>query len=147
MIKLTPITHKNAKTYVREHHRHLKPPAGAVFVLAVSDEDGTVRGVALVGRPVARMLDDGLTLEVTRVATDGARNACSMLYGAARRIAFAMGYTKIVTYTLPEEGGASLRAAGWKNEGEAGGGSWSRDKRQRDLPLRGEVKTRWVFPH
>jgi hypothetical protein len=70
-----------------------------------------------------------------------------MLYGAARRIAFAMGYTKIVTYTLPEEGGASLRAAGWKNEGEAGGGSWSRDKRQRDLPLRGEVKTRWVFPH
>jgi hypothetical protein len=142
-IKLSPITHKAAKAFVADHHRHLKAPAGAVFVLSVTDEAGEIRGVAIVGRPVARMLDDGLTLEVTRVATDGARNACSMLYGAAVRIAKSMGYEKIVTYTLPEEGGASLRASNWLSDGQAGGGNWGRVSRDRENAERPEVKTRW----
>lgn len=145
MIKLNPITHKAAKAFVAAQHRHLKAPAGAVFVLSVTDEEDVVRGVAIVGRPVARMLDDGLTLEVTRVATDGAKNACSMLYGSARRVALAMGYQRLITYTLPEEGGASLRASGWVNDGPAGGGSWDREERQREIPLRGDVKTRWIY--
>lgn len=79
-------------------------------------------GVAIVGRPTARMLDDGWTVEVTRLATDGAHNACSILYAAAWRAARAMGYRRCVTFTLPEEGGASLRGAGWRCIGEAGGG-------------------------
>ncbi len=85
----------------------------------------------MVGRPVARMSDDGWTLEVNRVCTDGARNACSMLYGAAWRAAKALGYRRLVTYTLPEEGGASLRAAGWKLLGERGGGNWNKPSRPR----------------
>lgn len=90
-----------------------------------------VRGVAIVGRPVARNSDNGWTLEVNRVCTDGARNACSMLYGAAWRAAKALGYRRLVTYTLPAEGGASLRAAGWKLIGERGGGNWNVPSRPR----------------
>ena len=110
---LSPVTLAEANAWVEEHHRHHKPVPGAKFCVAVSDETG-VRGVAIVGRPVARMLDDGWTLEVNRCCTDGARNACSMLYGAAWRAAKALGYRKLITYTLPEEGGASLRGAGWR---------------------------------
>jgi hypothetical protein len=87
-----------------------------------------VRAVAIVGRPVARHLADGFTAEVTRLASDGTRNACSMLYGAAWRAARALGYRRLVTYTLAEERGASLRGAGWRLVGEAGGGSWNRPK-------------------
>jgi hypothetical protein len=144
-MRLKPITHKAAKAFVKDTHRHLKPPVGAVFVLSVVDDDDVVRGVAIVGRPVARMLDDGITLEVTRVATDGARNACSMLYGAAVRIAKSMGYARIVTYTLPEEGGASLRASGWKDDGPAGGGNWGRASRERADAERPDAKTRWTI--
>ena len=99
--------------------------------------------MAIVGRPTARMSDDGLTLEVVRVATDGTKNACSALYGACRRAVFALGYKKLITYTLPEEGGASLRGAGWKLIGEAGGGSWNRKDRPRvdKHPL--QKKIRW----
>jgi len=111
----------------------------------------------MAGRPIARRLDDGTTLEVTRVATDGAANACSMLYGALRRAAVALGFVRLVTYTLPEEGGASLRASGWREDGAAAGGSWSVPTRPRgeDLMLmlpgmkvrtRTDVKTRWVWP-
>jgi len=92
---------------------------------------------------VSRGLDDGWTLEVNRVATDGTRNACSMLYAACWRAAKAIGYRKLVTYTLPEEGGASLRAAGWRCIGQAGGGSWSCTSRPRvdTHPL--QLKLRW----
>jgi hypothetical protein len=113
---------------------------GAKFCIAVSEGD-QVHGIVIVGRPVARMLDDGWTLEVNRCCTDGARNACSMLYGAAWRAAKALGYNKLITYTLPEEGGASLRASGWKCIGIRGGGSWSRKDRPRidpDAELRGQ---------
>ena len=118
-MKITPITHKAANEFVRLHHRHSRPTLGAIFCVAVADD--SVRGVAIAGRPVARRLDDGKTIEVLRVATDGASNACSMLYGACRRIARAMGYQRILTYTLPNEGGASLRASGFKIDGNAGG--------------------------
>jgi hypothetical protein len=122
---VTPIDFAEANAFVSEYHRHHKPMPGCKFCVAVSG-DGKVRGVAIVGRPVARLSDDGWTLEVNRCCTDGARNACSMLYGAAWRAAKAMGYRRLITYTLPEEGGASLRAAGWTLVGERGGGSWSR---------------------
>lgn len=129
-LTVTPITLREANAYVARFHRHHKPVRGCKFCLAVSDETG-IRGVAIVGRPVARRLDDGFTAEVNRVCTDGARNACSMLYGAAWRAARAIGYRKLITYTLPEEGGSSLRASGWKLIGERGGGSWGRDSRPR----------------
>jgi hypothetical protein len=96
------------------HHRHHRPPIGCKFCVGVSDRDAVLRGVLIAGRPVARMLDDGMTLEVTRAATDGTSNANSMLYGAARRACFALGYRRLVTYTQANEGGASLRAAGWR---------------------------------
>ncbi len=85
----------------------------------------------MVGRPVARHSDNGFTLEVNRVCTDGAHNACSMLYGASWRAAKALGYRRLITYTLPSEGGASLRAAGWKLIGERGGGNWNVRSRPR----------------
>jgi len=130
LLALTPINLDEANAFVAAHHRHHKPVPGAKFAVAVSEGD-TVRGVAIVGRPVARMADDGWTLEVNRCCTDGTKNACSMLYGAAWRAARAMGYRRLITYTLPQEGGSSLRAAGWRLLGEAGGGSWSRKSRPR----------------
>ena len=141
-LELTPITLKEANAFVALHHRHHKPVPGTKFCIAVSN-DGEVCGVAIVGRPVARMLDDGWTLEVNRVATDGSRNACSILYGAAWRAAKAMGYKKLITYTLPEEGGASLRAAGWKCIGNAGGGSWNCKSRPRVDTHPTQQKLKW----
>lgn len=118
-LRIVPVRHAAANDFVRRLHRHNRPTLGAIFCVGVADDE--LRGVAIVGRPVARRLDDGTTVEILRVCTDGARNACSMLYGACRKAARALGYARIVTYTLPSEGGASLRAAGFKCEGEAGG--------------------------
>lgn len=142
-LELTPITLDEANAYVEAHHRHHRPVPGAKFCVAVS-ADGEVRGVAIVGRPISRMFDDGWTLEVVRCCTDGVRNGCSMLYGAAWRAAKAMGYRKLVTYTLEEEGGASLRAVGFKpGPTTTEGRSWSRPSRPRvdTHPLQG--KLRW----
>ena len=125
-----PITLKYANAFVTVHHRHHKPVVGHKFSIG-ADHDGRLVGVVIVGRPVSRHRDDGKTLEVTRLCTDGTRNACSFLYGAAARAAFALGYKRIGTYTLPNEGGASLRATGWKLIGERGGGSWSVPSRLR----------------
>ncbi len=130
-LALLPITLADANAFVQRHHRHHPPVVGHKFSLAAA-KGGQVVGVAITGRPVSRLRDDGLTLEVTRLCTDGSRNACSFLYGAAARAAFALGYRRIGTYTLPSEGGASLRAAGWQLVGERGGGSWSRPARHRD---------------
>jgi hypothetical protein len=139
---ILPIELAEANAFVRQHHRHHGPVVGHKFSLGVSDGE-QIRGVAIVGRPVSRMLDDGLTLEVSRVATDGTKNAASCLYGAARRACFALGYRRLVTYTLPSESGASLRAAGYRCLGEAGGGSWSVPSRPRvdKHPL--QRKLRW----
>lgn len=141
-LAIVPISFAEANEFVRRHHRHHRPPVGCKFCVAVAAE-GAVVGVAQVGRPVSRVLDDGWTLEVNRLCTDGHRNACSMLYAAAWRAARALGYRKLVTYTLREEGGASLRAAGWRVVAETDGGSWSCPSRPRvdTHPL--QAKLRW----
>lgn len=141
-LALTPITLREANAFVEQHHRHHGRSRGCIVVLAVS-EAGAVRGVAIVGRPVARCAADGFTAEVTRCCTDGARNACSMLYAAAWRAVRALGYRKLITYTLAEEGGASLRAAGFRVVGEVAGRSWSCTSRPRvdTHPL--QDKLRW----
>jgi hypothetical protein len=131
-----------ANEFVRANHRHHKPVVGHKFSIGASDGANIV-GVCIVGRPVSRHRDDGMTLEVTRLCTDGTRNACSFLYGAAARAAFALGYRRIGTYTLPEEGGASLRATGWKLIGERGGGSWSVPSRPRVDKHPTQVKMLW----
>lgn len=113
-LHLVPIGFRDACGFVAMHHRHHQPPAGCKFCVGVADDACLLHGVAIVGRPVARSLDDGMTLEVTRTATDGTANANSMLYGAARRACFALGYRRLVTYTQQGETGASLRAAGWR---------------------------------
>lgn len=141
-LTVVPMTLREAYAFIEREHRHHGSPQGGLFAIGAAEDDEVV-GVVVVGRPVARMLADGWTVEVTRLATDGSRNACSLLYRAAWRAARAMGYRRLVTYTLPEEGGSSLRAAGFRLVGEAGGGSWSRDSRPRvDLhPL--QTKLRW----
>ncbi len=130
MLELQPVTYKEACEFIKLHHRHHLPPQGWKFGIAVNDGEKVV-GVITVGRPVARHFDDGWTLEVTRSCTDGTRNANSMLYGAARRATFALGYKRLITYTLEAEPGTSLRAAGWKEIGRAGGGTWNRKSRPR----------------
>jgi hypothetical protein len=129
-LRIVPISLAEANAFVAQHHRHHKPVPGAKFCIAAADEVA-IRGVAIIGRPVARASDNGWTLEVNRCCTDGVRNACSMLYGAAWRAAKALGYRRLITYTLPEEGGASLRGAGFALIGERGGGSWNCPSRPR----------------
>ncbi len=129
MLHLTPVSLAQANAFVAEYHRHHKPVTGHKFSIGCAAADGALVGVAIVGRPVSRYLDDGLTLEVTRLCTTGAKNACSMLYGAAARAAKAIGYQKIITYTLDTESGASLRAAGWACAGLAGGKRWTGQRR------------------
>jgi hypothetical protein len=114
-LTILPITLRRAQAFIALHHRHHGPPRGAKFALGVCDEEGQLRGVITVGRPVARAYDDGLTAEVNRSATDGCPNANSALYGAAWRVCAAMGYRRLITYTHTDESGASLRAVGWRN--------------------------------
>ena len=141
MLNLIPCTLDDANAFVARWHRHHRPVPGAKFCVAVGTDH--IVGVAIVGRPIARMADDGWTLEVNRTCTDGTPNANSMLYGAAWRAAKALGYKRLITYTLPTEAGSSLRAAGFRLLGEAGGGPWSRVSRPRvDVhPL--QIKLRW----
>jgi hypothetical protein len=144
LLELVPVDFAEACEFIRQHHRHHIPPVGHKVSLGLSDGEKIV-GVAVLGRPVARRLDDGWTLEVTRTATDGTRNACSKLYGAAWRLAQALGYKRLVTYTLSSESGSSLKAVGWRclNRGGSAEGSWSRPSRPRvdKHPLQG--KLRW----
>jgi hypothetical protein len=113
-LHLVPVSFADACGFVVMWHRHHQPPIGHKFSIGVADQEGVLRGVAMVGRPVARMYDDGLTLEVNRSATDGTPNANSMLYAAAWRTTKGLGYGRLVTYTQAGETGASLRAAGWR---------------------------------
>lgn len=157
-LRLVPVTQAEAKAFVAQHHRHNRPPVGSVCQVGVANGVGMV-GVAIAGRPVARMLQDGTTLEVVRTCTTGARNANSMLYGAIARAAKALGYERLVTYTLESEPGTSLKASGWIRDGDVPANqSWARASRdggfqasehQPDLfgavkmrPLEGKV--RWV---
>lgn len=148
-LKVIPVTLETANDFVRKLHRHNKPVLGSKFCVGVNDGE-RLAGVAIVGRPVARLLDDGLTAEITRVCTDGTRNAASMLYGACRKAARAMGYDRIFTYTLPEEGGASLRAAGFKLDKEDAGNSarmWHNRDGRKVAPVGNDLvggKWRWA---
>lgn len=129
-LTLVPISIREASQFVAHHHRHHRPPRGALFALG-ADVDGTLVGVALVGRPVGRGMQDGRTVEVIRLAVDTSqcrcasadtphdqhcpvRNACSFLYGRARRAAAALGYQRVITYTRQDESGASPRGAGYE---------------------------------
>lgn len=119
-----------ANAFVAAHHRHHNPVAGHLFSIG-AELGGKIVGVVIVGRPVSRMRDDGVTAEVTRLCTDGTRNACSFLYGAASRAAFALGFRRVGTYILATESGASLRASGWRMIGETRAESWHRNSRPR----------------
>ena len=141
-LRAVPVDLAEANAFVKTLHRHHPPVQGHKFSIGASDGEKIV-GVAIVGRPVARLRDDGMALEVTRLCTDGTRNACSFLYGAAARAAFALGYQRIGTYTLPAEGGASLRASGWKLIGERGGNPWNRKNRPRVDLNPGQKKLLW----
>jgi len=132
MLTIRPIILREANAYVGQHHRHNLPTSGHKWSLACYDDD-RLCGVAISGKPIARKLDDGLTIEVRRVCTDGTYNACSKLYGACARVAKEMGYKRIITYTLQSEPGTSLQASGWKNCGIAGGGDWSSPSRPREI--------------
>ena len=129
-LALVPMDLGSANAFVEQIHRHHKKVVGHKFSLAAMLGDVVV-GVVIVGRPVSRGRDDGWTLEVTRLATDGTRNACSFLYGAAARAAFALGYRRVGTYILASEPGTSLAAAGWRCVGEVKGRSWSCASRPR----------------
>lgn len=131
MLRLCPITQQKAKEFVARHHRHNKPPLGCVFAVSCVDETGAVRGVAIAGRPIARGNQDGVTCEITRCCTDGSRNACSLLYGACANAAKALGYQRIITYTLEAEPGSSLRAAGFMQDALVPETSWASTTRIR----------------
>ena len=141
-MEIRPITFKQASEFVNTHHRHHKATVGHKFSIGLYDGEKLV-GCAVVGRPVSRYLDDGLTCETNRLCTDGTQNACSMLYGACCRTAKGMGYKKIITYILESENGASLKASNFICEGVAGGTHWTgRRNKGQDIPH--ELKTRWV---
>ena len=140
---LVPCSVQDAKAFVTQYHRHHRAPVSGLFAIAVALDDSVV-GVAIVGRPVARALQDGWTAEVTRVAVlEGVNNACSMLYAACWRGARALGYRRLVSYTLETEPGTSLRAAGWKMVGEVRGRSWHCPSRPRVDRHPTQNKIRW----
>ena len=132
MLTIKQTSLKEANAYVYELHRHSIPTVGHKWSIACYD-DGRLCGVAISGRPIARMLDDGDTIEVLRLCTDGTKDACSKLYGACARIAKDFGYKRIITYTLESEPGTSLKASGWTDCGLGGGGSWSSPSRPREI--------------
>ena len=143
-MRIVPITLKAANAFVSDYHRHHKPSVGHKFSIGLN-EDGKLIGVAIMGRPVARGSDDGFTIEVARLCTNGTKNACSMLYQAAARSSKELGYRKIQTYILQIEAGTSLKASGWKLEGVTAGGQWKHTdgkERRTDQPIM--PKQRWV---
>ena len=112
-MRLRPVTLTEARRFVAEHHRHNQPPQGWLFGVGLANGTDELQGVAIAGRPLARMLQDGQTVEITRVCTIGNKNANSMMYGAICRAAVALGYSRAITYTLQSESGASLKASGF----------------------------------
>jgi hypothetical protein len=134
---------REANEFIAKYHLHSLPTVGGKWAIGAA-VDGKLVGVALVGRPVARRLDDGKTLEILRVCTDGTANACSFLYGRVARIARLMGYGRIITYTLAEESGASLKAVGGRIVGEVEPKEWSVPSRPRKSQgVYGKAKWKW----
>lgn len=159
MYRLVPLTRAACNAWIAKVHRHHAPPVGDLFRVGL-ERDGALVGVAVAGRPLARHIQDGTTCEILRVAVlPDQPNACSTLYGALRRAGQALGYVRFVTYTLPSEGGASLRASGWQEHGQTPGGEWSSTGRRRhgeesghpelfgrSKPKQSGPKTRRVWP-
>lgn len=146
-LHIQPLTLAQANEQIMLWHRHHKPVIGHRFSLGAYLDTKLV-GAVVVGRPVSREIDQYLVAEVTRLVTDGTHNACSFLYGAAARVAKAMGFKRIQTYILVEELGTSLRAAGWIFDGITSGGNWNHSKarqglRRVDQPM--SPKQRWVL--
>lgn len=150
-LEIRPIVLRKANAAIVRWHRHHDVARGCVFCVSVWAADRMV-GVAIVARPGARMLQDGHTAEVTRVATDGTANASSKLYGACKRAARALGYRRLITYTLESEDGASVKASGFRRVTVSPGGSWDRPSRRRGeqmgmlevrRPSPEEPKVRW----
>jgi hypothetical protein len=142
-MEAVPLHLREANQFVARHHRHSLPPVGCKFALGAA-LDGKLVGVAIAGRPVARRLDDGKTLEVLRVATDDTPNACSFLYSRCAKIARLMGYLRIITYTLESECGASLRAVGAKPTGPLESHKWGNPNQARkSQQVYHERKYRW----
>lgn len=142
-LEIKPIHLRPAAEFVKNYHRHNIPPVGGKFAVACYDDD-RLCGVAICGRPTARRSDDGVTLEIYRNCTDGTRNACSKLYGACCKVARAMGYRRVVTYTLESEPGTSLRASGFNCEGQAGGLNWTGTRHRDYFVAPPEMKNRWT---
>lgn len=143
-MRVRPLTLGQANDFIRNHHRHHRPVVGHRYSLGVYGVDGLIHGCVVVGRPVSRMVDPYLVAEVTRLCTDGLKNACSFLYSAAARVAKEMGFEKIQTYILDSESGVSLKAAGWAWEANTAGGDWNRGwrkGRRTDQPM--VKKQRW----
>lgn len=140
-MEIRPITFREASDFINRNHRHHKATVGCKFCIGLYNGEKLI-GCAVCGRPVSRYLDNGLTCEINRVCTDGTKNACSMLYGACCRVGKAMGYKKIITYTLESEPGTSLKASNFKNDGVAGGEIWT-GSRKRDNGVPKERKIRW----
>lgn len=147
VIELIPLTQKAAKAWVNRVHRHLDYPVGDVCRVGLG-VDGELVSAASAGHPVSRMLDDGMTLEITRVASDAEPgvNACSRLYSAIRRAGLSLGWKRFVTYTRADESGASVKAAGFKDCGIAGGGEWTKPSRYRKPSAQPILKRRWMWP-
>lgn len=140
---ICPVSLAEANEFVTRHHRHHGRVVGHKFSIGAMS-DGVLVGVAIVGRPVARHMDDGATLEVTRLCTDGTKDAASKLYGSAARAVMGMGYRRLITYTLKSEPGTSLRAAGWRVVAEVKGRSWDCPSRPRRGEYLLEDKVRWM---
>lgn len=134
ILRIAPITLRAANAFVALHHSHHPPVRGCCFCVSCYEGE-RLCGVAIVGRPVARRLDDGQTFEITRVCTDRTRHVASKLVAASTRVARELGYTRGVSYVLETEAGTSYRAAGWRDAGAAGGGSWHCSSRPRREPL------------
>lgn len=133
-VKILPMTIGTARAFVLENHRHSGAPQGGLFAVGIC-LDGQTVGVAIAGRPVAPALQDGYTIEITRVCTIGHKNGCSMLYGAIRKAGKALGYRRFITYTRFDESGSSLRAAGFTATGKTIAREWvGGNKRNRWLP-------------
>lgn len=147
-MKIVPCTYKTACDFVNQHHRHHIASQDCKFCLGLIN-DNKLCGVAICGRPVSRYLDNGFTLEINRLCTDGTKNACSKLYGACCRVAKEMGYEKVITYILESEDGASLKASNFVCDGKAGGTHWTGIREQKQLSFiedktPKEMKVRWV---
>jgi hypothetical protein len=143
-----PITLKAAQAFVKEYHRHNDPPHGHKFSIGLTD-NGRLVGVVVVGQPIARRNNDGYTAEITRCCVlEGQRNANSRLYATAIRAAQAMGYKRVITYTLPEESGASLKAVGFQYDGltKNNRNGWDMPSRPRRKPVKYPYcqKVRWI---